>query len=322
MAARRRGRGGGEGFEAALRASLVGLFALLGCACAETHVRGDDASIPDAAEPVDARPCHPGEPCDCRATSLLPAGTHWVGVDFVQNYVGPAHRVTLTRDVWIGTYEGSAGCYRRCFLEGACSEPEERYINYDRWDRPHDYWMDPAFADDPIAWLSPTEAEAYCAWLGGRLPTNAEYEKLIRGEDGRSLPWLPAPDDPRLPPEPGWEAYRGYAHQPSDPYSRRRSLVPIDAYPEGRSPYGPYNVVGNVLEWVADDFLEFPGEGRMNLYPGGDETDPLMTGSSNRLARSVYGYGWKVWDEEHLPAELEPPGVRCAFDEEPEMLAR
>jgi formylglycine-generating enzyme required for sulfatase activity len=296
------------------------LTVAVGCDCGTSHVREDvGTGTLDAPDHLtDARPCVAGEPCDCRAVSLLPSGTHWVGVDYVRDYVGPAHRVTLTRDAWIGTYEASAGCYDRCIREGICTTPHADQIS-SLWEEslPSSYWTLPDHVDTPMVWLVPEQADTYCAWLGGRLPTSAEFEKLTRGEDGRTAPWMAVPEDPRLPPDLNFEMASGRAHNPNDAFVR--SLVAIDAYPEGRSLYGHYNVIGNALEWVQDDFVPLTGDGRGDLYPGGDRTDPLITGTGNRLARSDFGSGWRVWDEDH--AQL-PTGVRCAFDTRPEMLAR
>jgi hypothetical protein len=105
---------------------------------------------------------------------------------------------------------------------------------------------------------------------------------------------------------------------------RRRGLTQFTRfhagpYHEGQSLYGHYNVIGNALEWVRDDFIPYVGDGRGDLYAGGDATDPLMTGTGNRLARSPFGSGWRAWDEDHL---RHPAGVRCAFGSPPEMLAR
>lgn len=298
---------------------------LIGCDCGISHSRDVEPPSADAApERMDAPPCSSGEPCDCRAVSLLPAGVHWVGVDYARDYVGPAHRVTLTRDSWIGTYEGSAGCYDLCIREGACTPPADLAAipDFAWWGTlPTEYWTRPEHADLPIVWLSPEQAEGYCSYLGGRLPTSAELEKLARGDDGRAAPWMPPPADPRLPEAMNWESAAGRAH-PAYSATFVRSLLPIDALPEGRSPYGHFNVIGNALEWAQDDFRPYPGDGHANLYPPGDTTDPLESGSGNRIIRSTFGDGWVIWDEEHLDTDSMPPGVRCAFDARPEMLAR
>ena len=163
------------------------------------------------------------------------------------------------------------------------------------------------FADLPIAGLEPEQADAYCAWLGGRLATNAEFEKAIRGSDGRSVPWADPPADPRAPPE--------YV----DLCSRAAGMCggplpdPIDSLPLGRGPYGHFHVLGNALEYVADGY---------SRYTATTVTDPFTAPSSrgSRVIRSQLLQGWARDSYEFAGGD--PTGVRCAFDTEPEMLSR
>lgn len=91
-------------------------------------------------------------------------------------------------------------------------------------------------------------------------------------------------------------------------------LVAVDALPGGRGPYGHFNVIGNALEWVSDGLEE---------YSGTDAIDPVLAPeSTNRVARSAFADGWIREALGSLDPLAEPPGVRCAFDAEPDMLAR
>lgn len=273
-----------------------------------------DGGLPDGHT---GHECAAGEPCDCRAASVLPSGTHWVGVAVDRPssnpFISPAHRVILSRTAWIATFEASTACYVRCIDAGACAEPElpEGLEDSSGWIFGSGYWRDDRWHDHPIVGLTWAQAAAYCSWLGGRLPTNAEWEKLVRGEDGRAVPWEEPPVDPAWPSDPSGIALCEYAHRPSFACSSHEpvTMVPIDSYGAGRGPYGHYNVVGNAAEWAADSLA---------VYDEDDRVDPLDDDASGeRVIRSLFGPGWDRDTFEDFPRNHVPIGVRCAFDAEP-----
>jgi toxoflavin biosynthesis protein ToxD len=94
-----------------------------------------------------------------------------------------------------------------------------------------------SLARHPVVLVSATVAQAYCAWRqpGGRLPTEAEWEKAARGVEGRLLPWGDRWDPGRLNSE----------------ASKNMGTTPVGAFPDGASPFGVVDAVGNVFQWTA-----------------------------------------------------------------------
>ncbi len=138
-----------------------------------------------------------------------------------------------------------------------------------------------ALLEHPVVCVNLADAQAYAAWAGKRLPTEAEWEKAARGENGLLYPW-------------GSEFDPQACRWNPDPSTQGPGTAPVTAHPRGASPFGVMDMVGNAAEWCADS----PGpasafikggcwwtERPINLRPAARN----MSGSANN-ASDFYGF--------------------------------
>ena len=171
---------------------------------------------------------------------LVPAGPFVMGRDDRAPNESPAHTVTLD-DFYIDSFEATNASFAE-FLNvmGNQFEGNAHWIEVNDPDlRIHEvdgiWQVEEGFENYPMNEVTWYGARAYCLWRTAHLPTEAEWEKAARGTDGRTFPW-------------GEDISCDLANYGGCVYG----AVPVDSFPGGVSPYGAYNMAGNVMEWVAD----------------------------------------------------------------------
>ena len=147
---------------------------------------------------------------------------------------GYAHQVTVS-DFDLDRTEVPVRRYARCVAAGACSPPG--YGSGDaRFDNP----------DYPVTSVRWEDAVAYCTWIGGRLPTEAEWELAARGREGHTFPWGYVYNS-HVANHGTWAA-----DDPTDARDGFLGLAPIGSFPDGATASGLLDMAGNAAEWVWD----------------------------------------------------------------------
>ena len=189
--------------------------------------------------------------------------------ELCSNIEQPLHTVTL--DTYhIDKYEVTNARYKTCVDAGQCTTPGSAYSGY-YWSVP--YYDTTTYADHPVININWHQANAFCAWDGKRLPTEAEWEKAARGSsDTREYPW--GNDWPDC-------SKTNYVHFCVGNPSR------VDSYPSGASPYGVMDMAGNVLEWVND---WYQGD-YYSVSPVSNPRGPI-TGMLRVLRGGAWGSSW------------------------------
>jgi len=225
-----------------------------------TLTEAPEPMMPVTKEPSAAVPpavADAGEPwtrfADAMVMVYVPAGEFLMGSTDADSYANddekPQHTVYLDA-FWIDKTEVTNAQFRECVEAGACQAPASNGSS-----SRDSYYGDSSFDNYPVIYVNWNQAKAYCEWAGGRLPTEAEWEKAARGTDGRKCPWgNQDPDCDR-------------ANYGSDCVGETSQ---VGNYPSGASPYGALDMAGNVWEWVADSY----GDGYYAISPSNNPKGP------------------------------------------------
>jgi len=182
------------------------------------------------------------------AMVLVPAGDFLMGSDSWSGSEKPVHTVYLD-SFYIDQFEVSNTIFAEFLnevgnqIEGVAGKAhwvEENDPDL-RIHRVDGVWQaDPGWTNHPMNEVTWFGARAFCEWRNSRLPSEAEWEKAARGTDGRTYPW--GEEEPTCE----MANFAGCFY----------TSVPVDSYPEWVSPYGAYNMAGNVHEWTNDWYGE------------------------------------------------------------------
>ncbi|RLD02734.1 MAG: hypothetical protein DRI32_08420 [Chloroflexi bacterium] len=160
----------------------------------------------------------------------------------------PPHIVDID-SFYIDQYEVTNTLYKACVEASVCKAPNE----IASYTRPNYYW-EPQFNNYPVINVDWFQAKAYCEWRGADLPSEAQWEKAARGTDARIYPWGDGISCGKV-------NYDGCAGD----------TKAVDSYESGKSPYGIYNMSGNVWEWVDDWYSAYPGNTTIDSRYGIDK---------------------------------------------------
>jgi formylglycine-generating enzyme required for sulfatase activity len=233
---------------------------------------------------------------------FVPAGAFWMGNEEGAADEGPLQQIYLEA-FWTDRYEVTNAQYAE-FLNATQGDPgrcgghicadtkvenPDSHLLYEEGR----YVAERGYEDHPVTEVSWYGAKAYCEHYGKRLPSEAEWEKTARGTDGATYPWGEEFDPHKLN---------------SD--DRVGDTTPVGSYPDGASPYGVFDMAGNVWEWVADWYDAYPGSAyrspffghKYKVVRGGSWNHP---GDDARCARR---------DIAHPDRRLRVVGFRCARD--------
>lgn len=252
----------------------------------------------------------------------VPAGTFTMGSsDEGEEDERPAHQVTL-KAFLLDEHEVTNGQYLECVNAKICRPWKADAAKAMKYGSELEF----RGAKKPVVGVSFDDAKTYCEWRGKRLPTEAEWERAARGDDGRKYPWGNAFPDPKK-----HGCFQG---------CQGGATAEVGSFPADAGPYGHHDLAGNVWEWSADHYDPYaykrpsadrgvPGtcdeilaaqdELRKKKLEGYTGTNPIPTECERVLRGGAFNYhakGLRSSNRVHHPGtwRLLVAGFRCAKD--------
>ncbi|MEO8340910.1 MAG: formylglycine-generating enzyme family protein [Nitrospirota bacterium] len=273
-----------------MRTILV-LVALLGLAAypamaAPPDEKGAKGSVTEQKQRQE-KPMVPKPPLGSMV--VIPAGEFTMGSQDGDADERPAHKVHVNA-FSIDVYEVTVRQYEEFLQSGKARAPLD-------WNTMNQL----SNKKRPVSNVDWADAAAYCKWASKRLPTEAEWEKAARGTDGRLYPWGNDPPTPR---------HANYGKAGSHNYE---ASAPVGTFEGGKSPYGLYDMAGNVWEWVSDWYDTDYYKNSPQQNPDGLPTGAFKVirgGAWNSSAKNLRSSD-RFWDPPSFRS-LYFPGFRCA----------
>jgi formylglycine-generating enzyme required for sulfatase activity len=218
--------------------------------------------------------------------TAVPAGDFLMGCneevdDECEDDERPLHTVSLSA-FEIDVTEVTQEQYAACVTAGDCPQPECE------WDCER--------TEYPASCLTFAAARTYCTWAGKRLPTEAEWEKAARGEDGAKYPW--GNDAPTC--------------ELTNMGGCGEAALPVGSVPDGASPYGVLDMSGNMVEFVADWYSPTYYEMSPSTDPQGPETGTRFGGRGGGFRSDAEYQRASKRDYYDPPDQGAALGFRCA----------
>ena len=189
---------------------------------------------------------------------LIPEGPFKMGNNSGGKKDKPEHTINLSK-YWIYKHEVTVAQYMAFAKPSGRKLPSEPPYGF------HD--------DYPVVYVNWKDADAYCRWAGGMLPTEAQWEKAARGTDGRLYPW-------------GNRFVKTNARASAGV----KEPKPVGSFPQGASPYGVLDMSGNVAEWVNDHF-------QSDYYKISPDTNPK---GPDRGKKGVRGGAFNIGNQKRV----------------------
>ncbi|MDI3284394.1 bifunctional serine/threonine-protein kinase/formylglycine-generating enzyme family protein [Polyangium sp. 15x6] len=255
--------------------AAIGAFTFVAAALAASVViknRGEIEPMPTVSR-MGPEFGHVELPSPTAEMILVPAGSFTMGHAKEGKTERPAHAVTISKPFYLDRTEVTAEEYARCVAAEKCTRSGVHGPGVDEAEATKFATFctepDPAKARHPINCIDQGQAAKLCAFLGKRLPTEAEWEYAARGKDERLYPWGE---------EHATCTLGNFSRAAGQCPGRAKGTMPVGSFPDHASPFGALDMAGNVWEWVADAFD--PG-----AYTKAERKDPLVAAGAKGVIR-------------------------------------